>query len=255
MGNCVSLCVSFRQMAGLERVFGCAGRVLSPVTRSKAAEHVRRGLRASAKSSVLGGLSQANRVMTSKPTVSNRVIRCSVSVERTRFPWTTLWANEAGRPEGIGDESGEGWPEGGGGDGGGGAGDGRGATRAVECAREDGDRAAALEGRGARDGVARDAGAGARARAVAADLSRGRGERIQTPGHASGRARAQAGAGEGRRADDEARDRGVVPRKKRLRGGVAEVEALRGAVSPGTEQRYTVTLICDALSAPRHSVS
>src|SRR5438445_8728348 len=39
------------------------------------------------------------------------------------------------------------------------------------------------------------------------------------PGHASGRARAQAGAGEGRRADDEARDRGVVPRKTRLRGG------------------------------------
>src|SRR5881397_2143196 len=35
MGNCVSLCVSFRQMAGLERVLGCAGRVLSPVTRSK----------------------------------------------------------------------------------------------------------------------------------------------------------------------------------------------------------------------------
>src|SRR5207249_4214673 len=67
-------------------------------------------------------------------------------------------------------------------DGGGGAGDGRGATRAVECAREGGDRAAALEGRGAGDGVARDAGTGARARAVAADLSRGRGERIQTPG-------------------------------------------------------------------------
>src|SRR5438094_59152 len=170
-------------------------------------------------------------------------------VERTRFPWTRLWANEAGRPEGIGDESGEGWPGGGGGDGGGGAGDGRGATRAVECAREDGDRAAALEGRGARDRVARDAGAGARARAVAADLSRGRGERIQAPGYAGGRARAQAGAGEGRRADDEARDRGVVPGKKRLRGGVAEVEALRGAVSPGTHERYPVTLLCEALHA------
>jgi len=87
MGNCVSLCVSFRQMAGLERVFGCAGRVLSPVTRSKAAEHVRRGLRASAKSSVLGGLSQTNRVMTSKPTVSNRVIRCSVSVTSPSAIW------------------------------------------------------------------------------------------------------------------------------------------------------------------------
>src|SRR5437879_1620138 len=163
-----------------------------------------------------------------------------------------------GRDRGrLGDE--EVW-EAGGGIGGGGAGDGggsgaeRGVTGAVECAREDGDRAAALEGRGARDGLARDAGARARAGTVAPDLSRGGGERLQTPGHASGRARAQAGAGEGRRADDEARDRGVVPRKKRLRGGVAEVEALRGAVSPGTRGRYTVMLICEALHAPRSSV-
>src|SRR5438105_15002789 len=29
-------------------------------------------------------------------------------VHRTRFPWTPVWANEAGRPEGIGDEPGEG---------------------------------------------------------------------------------------------------------------------------------------------------
>src|SRR5262249_60998038 len=79
-------------------------------------------------------------------------------VDRTGLLWTRLWANEAGRSEGIGDESAEGWPGGGGGDGGGGAGEGRGATRPVECARKDGDRAAALEGRGARDGVARDAG-------------------------------------------------------------------------------------------------
>src|SRR5437899_1124598 len=182
------------------------------------------------------------------------ITRSRLPLERTRFLWTRLWANEAGRPEGIGDESAEGWPGGGGGDGGSGAADGRGATRAVECAREDGDRAAALEGRGARDGLARDAGARARAGTVAPDLSRGGGERLQTPGHASGRARAQAGAGEGRRADEEARDRGVVPGKKRLRGGVAEVEALRRAVSPGTAQRYTVTLICEALHAPRSSV-
>src|SRR3989442_15104747 len=94
-----------------------------------------------------------------------------LGIERHRFPWTRLWANEAGRPEGIGDESAEGWPAGGGGDGGGGAADGRGATRVVECAREDGDRAAALEGRGAGDGVAGDVGAGARARAGAPDLA------------------------------------------------------------------------------------
>src|SRR5205823_4281500 len=81
-----------------------------------------------------------------------------------------------------------------------------------------------------------------------------RDEWVQAPGHAGGRARAQARAGEGRRADDEARDRGVVPGKQRLRGGVAEVEALRRAVSPGTHQRYTVTLICEALNAPRASV-
>ena len=37
--------------------------------------------------SVLGGLSQANRVMTSKPTVSNRVIRCSVSVTSPSAIW------------------------------------------------------------------------------------------------------------------------------------------------------------------------
>jgi len=43
----------------------------------------------------------------------------------------------------------------------------------VECAGEDGDRAAALEGRGARGSVAGDSGASARARALAADLSRG----------------------------------------------------------------------------------
>src|SRR6266849_10847970 len=101
------------------------------------------------------------------------------ALHRPRFPWTMIWANEAGRPGVIGDESGEGWPGGGDGDGGGGATDERGATRAVECAREDGDRAAALEGRGTRDRVARDAGAGARAPAVAADLSRGRDERGQ----------------------------------------------------------------------------
>src|SRR5881392_2590519 len=33
-----------------------------------------------------------------------------------------------------------------------------------------------------------------------------------------------------------------------------EVEALRGAVSPGTRQRYTVALLCEALHAPRSSV-
>src|SRR2546427_6530919 len=175
-------------------------------------------------------------------------------VDRTRFPWTPVWANEAGRPEGIGDEPGEGWSGGGDGDGGSGAADGRGATRAVECACQDGDRAAALEGRGARGSVAGDSGAGARARALAPALPRGRDEWVQAPGHAGGRARAQARAGEGRRADDEARDRGVVPGKKRLRGGGAEVEALRRAVSSGTHQRYTVTLICEVLHAPRASV-
>jgi transposase-like protein len=71
-------------------------------------------------------------------------------------------------------------------------------------------------------------------------------KRQDTPG---GRARAQARAGEGGRADDEARDRGVVPGKKRLRGGIEEVEALRGTLSPGTQRRYTVTLICAALRA------
>src|SRR5207245_10246143 len=100
-------------------------------------------------------------------------------VDVNRIPWTQLWGNEAGRTEGMGDEAAEGWPGGGGGDGGSGAADGRGATRAVECAREDGDRAAALEGRGARDGLARDAGAGARAGTVAPDLSRGSSERLQ----------------------------------------------------------------------------
>ena|SRR5436190_9337531 len=39
--------------------------------------------------------------------------------------------------------------------------------------------------------------------------------------------------------------------EKRLRGGVEEVETLRRAVSPGTRQRYTVTLICEALHACR----
>src|SRR5947209_2526055 len=92
------------------------------------------------------------------------------------------------------------------------------------------------------------------ARAMAAALPGGRDERVQAPGHAGGRARAQAGTGKGGRADDEARDRGVVPRKKRVRGGVEEVETLRGAVSPGTRARYTVTLICEALHAPRSSV-
>src|SRR3989449_9281854 len=147
---------------------------------------------------------------------------------RPRFPWTPIWANEAGRSGVIGDESGEGWPGGGTGDGGGGAAAGGGATRAVECAGEGRDRAPALEGRGAGHGVAGDAGAGARARALAADLPRGRDQRVQAPGHADGGAGAQARAGEGRRADDEARGRGVVPGKKRLRGGVEEVEALRG---------------------------
>src|SRR5438046_7543613 len=136
------------------------------------------------------------------------------ALDRTRFPWGPVCANEAGRPEGIGDEPGEGWSGGGDGDGGSGAADGRGATRAVECAGEDGDRAAALEGRGARGSVAGDSGAGARARALAPALPRGRDEWVQAPGHAGGRARAQARAGEGLRADDEARDRGVVRGKK-----------------------------------------
>jgi hypothetical protein len=54
---------------------------------------------------------------------------------------------------------------------------------------------------------------------VAADLPRGRDEWLQAARQPGGRARAEAGAGEGWRADDEARDRGVVPGKKRLRGG------------------------------------
>src|SRR5262249_38091418 len=139
-------------------------------------------------------------------------------IERTRFPWTLVWANEAGRSDGIGDGE-EGFGRGGGGgDGGGGAE--RGTARAVECARENGDRAPAAEGRGARDGLAGDPGAGTRAGAVAADLPRGRDERLQAARQSGGGTRAEAGTGEGRRTDDEARDRGVVPRKKRLRGGV-----------------------------------
>ena len=43
---------------------------------------------------MLGGLSQAYRVMTSKPTVSNRVIRCSVSVT---FPERDLARDEPRR--------------------------------------------------------------------------------------------------------------------------------------------------------------
>src|SRR5205814_546568 len=35
---------------------------------------------------------------------------CTGGIDRTRFPWTPVWANEAGRPEGIGDESRERWP-------------------------------------------------------------------------------------------------------------------------------------------------
>src|SRR5436190_454068 len=95
-------------------------------------------------------------------------------LERTRFLWTPVWGNEAGRSDGIGNDSAEERPGRGGGDGGGGAGE-RGATRAVECAGEDGDRAATLEAR-------------------------------------------------------------------------------RGAVSPGTQRRYAVTLICATLHAPRSSV-
>src|SRR5262245_30404150 len=183
--------------------------------------------------------------------MNRRAARCQ-PVERTRFPWTLVWANEGGCSDGIGDgEEGFGLG-GGGGDGGGGAE--RGTTRAVECARENGDRAPTPEGRGARDGLAGDPGAGARAGAVAADLPRGRDERLQAARQSGGGTRAEAGTGEGRRADDEARDRGVVPRKKRLRGGVEEVEALQGAVSPGTQRRYPLTLICAALHAPRSSV-
>src|SRR6266545_2127761 len=140
-----------------------------------------------------------------------------IAIERTRFLWTPVWANEAGRSDGIGDDAAGAWPGRGGGDGGGGA-DERGATRAVECAGEERDRLAAVEGRGAGDGVAGDPGAGARARAVAAALSRGRDEWLQAARQSGGGARAQARAGEGRRADDEARDRRVVPGKKRLRG-------------------------------------
>src|SRR5262245_63265809 len=114
--------------------------------------------------------------------------------ERTRFLWTSVWSNEAGRSDGIGDESAEERAGRGGGDGGGGE-DGRGPTRAVECAREDRDRVAAAQGRGAGDDLARDPGAGARARAVAADLPRGRDERVQAARQSGGGARTEAGAG------------------------------------------------------------
>src|SRR5262249_34644225 len=83
---------------------------------------------------------------------------------------------------------------------------------------------------------------------------RARDEGVQAARQCGGGARTEAGAGKGRRTDDEARDRGVVSRKKRLRGGVEEVEALRGAVSPGTQRRYPVALICAGLRAPRSSV-
>src|SRR5262245_22856529 len=88
-------------------------------------------------------------------------------VERTRFLWTPVWGNESGRSERMGDVAAEERPGGGGGGDGGGGADRRGATRAVECAVEDGDRAAAAQGRGAGDSVAGDPGAGARARAAA----------------------------------------------------------------------------------------
>src|SRR6266478_1987665 len=106
---------------------------------------------------------------------------------------------------------GEGWPRGGVGNGGGGA-DGRGATRAVGCAGEGRDRAPALEGRGAGHRVARDAGAGAPS--GGGGSSSWGDQWVQAAGHAGGGAGAQAHAGEGRRADDEARERGVVPGKK-----------------------------------------
>src|SRR5262249_56845240 len=109
-------------------------------------------------------------------------------------------------------------------------------------------------GLGAAGHVARESGRGGGAGGVAADLPRGRDERVQAGRQSGGGAPTEAGGGKGRRTDDEARDRGVVSRKKRLRGGVEEVEALRGAVSPGTQRRYPVALICAGLRAPRSSV-
>src|SRR5213080_795910 len=86
MGNCVSLCVSFRQGAGLERVWAAREEWCHPSLDLRPRNTCVADCMP-ARSFRLGGLSQANRVMASKPTVSNRVIRSSVSVTSPSAIW------------------------------------------------------------------------------------------------------------------------------------------------------------------------
>jgi hypothetical protein len=54
--------------------------------------------------------------------------------------------------------------------------------------------------------------------------------------------------------DDAARVGRVPHWKKGLRRGMEEVQAVRGRVSPGTQHRYPLTMICEAFGAPQSSV-
>src|SRR5260370_29925514 len=64
----------------------------------------------------------------------------------------------------------------------------------------------------------------------------------------------EAGAGEDWGAHDEAGTRRDAPRKKGIRGGTGEAEAVAGTVSPTTGRRYALTLVCAAWRVCRATV-
>src|SRR5262249_54911887 len=75
----------------------------------------------------------------------------------------------------------------------------------------------------------------------------------EEPGRAGG-TRAHAGARQDRGVDDATRAGRVPHRKKGLRGGMEEVQAVRGTISPGIHRRYPLSLICEMFGVARSSV-
>src|SRR5260370_17098870 len=79
------------------------------------------------------------------------------------------------------------------------------------------------------------------------------GEAREWEGRVGGRG-VEAGGGEDWGAHDEAGTRRDAPRKKGIRGGTGEAEAVAGTVSPTTGRRYALTLVCAAWRVCRATV-
>src|SRR5690606_2101006 len=91
-------------------------------------------------------------------------------------------------------------------------------------------------------------------RGVATRIPLGGGGRAQEPQPKCRGAGVGPNPGQAGRDDDEARARRDPHRKKGLYGRPEEAQEIRGMVSPSTDQRYPLTMICSVFRTARSSV-